>query len=136
MSLAGAQILLYPTAIGWDPADLDEEKTRQIEAWQTIQRSHAIANNVPVISCNRVGFESSNGKPADGIQFWGASFVCGPQGEMLAQASNNKECVLTADLNLRRNEELSRIWPFFRDRRIDAYADLLQRYRDKEAAGK
>jgi N-carbamoylputrescine amidase len=130
MSLAGAQLLLYPTAIGWEPADDEAEKTRQTEAWKTIQRAHAIANNLPVLSCNRVGFEPAKQDQQDGIQFWGSSFVCGPQGELVAEAHYNKECVLVADLYLERCEALRQIWPFLRDRRIDAYNDLLLRYRD------
>ena len=130
MSLAGAQLLLYPTAIGWEPADNEAEKNRQTEAWKTIQRAHAIANNLPVLSCNRIGFEPATQHQQDGIQFWGSSFVCGPQGELVAEAPYNKECVLMADLYLERCEELRQIWPFLRDRRIDAYNDLLLRYRD------
>ncbi len=130
MSMAGAQLLLYPTAIGWDPVDSKEEQSRQREAWQIIQRGHAIANNLPVLSCNRVGFEASP-NPDEGIEFWGSSFVCGPQGEMLAEAQYNKECVLLADIKLDRTEILRKIWPFLRDRRIDAYQDLLLRYRDQ-----
>jgi len=129
MSLAGAQLLLYPTAIGWEPSDTDEEKLRQKEAWQIIQRSHAIANHLPVLSCNRVGFEASPVQ-GEGIQFWGSSFVCGPQGEMLAEAADNKECVLLADISLDHTEKLRKIWPFLRDRRIDAYQELSLRFRD------
>ena len=131
MALAGAEILLYPTAIGWEPTDNNEEKSRQKDAWQIIQRSHAIANNIPVLSCNRVGYEQSPDQN-EGIDFWGSSFVCGPQGELLAEASYNKECILMADIKLDSTEKLRKIWPFFRDRRIDAYQDLMLRYRDQE----
>jgi len=130
MRLAGADILLYPTAIGWDPADNNEEKNRQRDAWQIIQRSHAISNNLPVLSCNRVGFETAIDNPATGIEFWGSSFICGPQGEILDEAPYNKECVLMADISLNRSHEISKIWPFLRDRRIDAYQDLLRRFID------
>ena len=129
MALAGADLLLYPTAIGWDPADDDDEKARQRDAWITLQRGHAVANGIPVLSCNRVGHEAS---PADGrgITFWGSSFVVGPQGEFLAQASNDQRELLIVDVDLQRSEAVRRIWPFLRDRRIDAYADLTKRYRD------
>ncbi len=129
MALAGADFLLYPTAIGWDPADDDEEKARQRDAWITVQRGHAVANGIPVLSCNRVGHEAA---PADGrgITFWGSSFVAGPQGEFLAQASNDQRELLIVDVDLQRSEAVRRIWPFLRDRRIDAYADLSKRYRD------
>jgi N-carbamoylputrescine amidase len=129
MALAGADLLLYPTAIGWDPADDAAEKTRQRDAWITVQRGHAIANGLPLLACNRTGVESA---PDDGrgLQFWGSSFVAGPQGEMLAQASADRRELLIADIDLARSESVRRIWPFLRDRRIDAYGDLLKRYRD------
>jgi len=129
MALAGADLLLYPTAIGWDPSDDDGEKQRQLNAWITIQRAHGIANGLPVLVANRTGFEQS---PEDdsGIQFWGNSFVCGPQGEFLAQADNDNEQVLLADLDMQRSESVRRIWPYLRDRRVDAYGDLTKRYRD------
>lgn len=130
MALAGADLLIYPTAIGWDPRDTAEEKARQLEAWITIQRSHAIANGIPVVSVNRVGFEKSADQAAAGIQFWGNSFVAGCQGEFIAKAGPDKEEVLVVDLDLGRCEGVRRIWPFLRDRRIDAYGDLLKRYRD------
>ena len=130
MALAGADCLLYPTAIGWDPTDSDVEKQRQLDSWITIQRSHAIANGIPVLSCNRTGFEVDPGNKDSGIQFWGNSFIAGPQGEILAQASPDNEEVLFAEINLAHNEEVRQIWPFLRDRRIDAYQDLLQRFRD------
>ncbi|MBB09914.1 MAG: acyltransferase [Alcanivorax sp.] len=129
MALAGADLLLYPTAIGWDPSDDDGEKQRQLNAWITIQRAHGIANGLPVLGANRTGFEQS---PVDdsGIQFWGNSFVCGPQGEFLAQADNDNEQVLLADVDMQRSESVRRIWPYLRDRRVDAYGDLTKRYRD------
>ena len=125
MALNGAELLLYPTAIGWDPRDADAEKARQRDAWITIQRAHAIANGLPVIVCNRVGHEPD--PSGAGIQFWGSSFVAGPQGELLAEAGNDPS-ELVADVDLGRTEAVRRIWPFLRDRRIDAYADLLKRY--------
>ncbi|HKZ16996.1 MAG TPA: carbon-nitrogen hydrolase, partial [Geobacteraceae bacterium] len=130
MALAGAQILVYPTAIGWDPADGAEEKKRQLEAWITIQRAHAVANGIPVIAVNRVGYEAAPGSDDNGIQFWGNSFVAGCQGEILAQGPDDKEELLVAGIDLTRSEDVRRIWPFLRDRRIDAYQDLLRRYRD------
>jgi N-carbamoylputrescine amidase len=129
MALAGADLLLYPTAIGWDPADDAAEKIRQRDAWITVQRGHAIANGLPLLACNRTGTESA---PDDGrgLQFWGSSFVAGPQGEMLAQAATDRRELLIADVDLARSESVRRIWPFLRDRRIDSYGDLLKRYRD------
>jgi len=129
MALAGADLLLYPTAIGWDPADGDAEKMRQRDAWITVQRGHAVANGLPLLACNRFGFEASpvGGR---GAQFWGSSFVAGPQGEVLAQASSDSRELLVTDIDLARSDSVRRIWPFLRDRRIDAYADLLRRYRD------
>lgn len=130
MAMAGAEILLYPTAIGWDKNDEKEEQKRQHDAWFTIQRAHAVANSLPVIVANRTGFEASpmNGDP--GIQFWGQSFIAGPQGEVLALASSDKEENLMVELDMKRCESVRRIWPYFRDRRIDAYDDLLKRWRD------
>jgi len=129
MALAGAEVLLYPTAIGWDPRDTDAEKERQRMAWILSHRGHAVANGLPVLSCNRTGFEPS---PIDGpgIQFWGSSFVCGPQGEILAEASLDAAQILYAEVDLARGEAVRRIWPFLRDRRIDAYGDLTKRFRD------
>ena len=130
MALAGADLLIYPTAIGFDPNDQEDEQLRQIDAWRTIQRSHAIANGLPVLACNRVGFEpdhSGNGRDAE---FWGHSLVLGPQGEIIDEAGKEAE-VLIADIDLARSEHVRRIWPFLRDRRIDAYQDLLKRYRDR-----
>lgn len=130
MALNGAELLLYPTAIGWDPRDDEAEKNRQLESWITIQRSHAIANGIPVLSCNRVGHEPDPGKHSEGIRFWGNSFIAGPQGEIVATAGDANGETLVAELDLARAESVRRIWPFFRDRRIDQYADLLKRYSD------
>lgn len=130
MALAGAQILLYPTAIGWDPDDTPEEQQRQLQAWMIIQRGHAIANGLPVAACNRVGYEADPSGAGVGAQFWGSSFVCGPQGEIIAQAGDQAPELLVAEIDLARTEQVRRIWPFLRDRRIDAYDDLRQRYRD------
>jgi len=129
MALAGAELLLYPTAIGWDPGDDQAEQQRQLHAWQTIQRAHAVANGIPVLSCNRVGFEASPLPGADGIQFWGHSFVCGPQGELLAEATT-EATLLQAQVDLDHGEAVRRIWPFLRDRRIDAYDGIERRYLD------
>lgn len=128
MALAGAEVLLYPTAIGWDPTDPQDEKDRQRGAWILSHRGHAVANGLPVLSCNRVGHEQS---PLDaaGIDFWGNSHVLGPQGEFLAEAGAEPQ-LLVVDVDLARSEQVRRIWPFLRDRRIDAYGDLLKRYRD------
>lgn len=130
MALAGAEMLVYPTAIGWDPKDTPEEQARQRDAWITIQRSHAVANCIPVVSVNRVGFEPCPDGQGNGIRFWGSSFVAGCQGKILAQASMDKEEVLAATLDPARTDQVRRIWPFLRDRRIDSYQDLLKRYRD------
>lgn len=130
MALAGAEILIYPTAIGWDPNDTAAEKKRQLDAWITIQRSHAVANGIPLISVNRVGFEAEPSGAGAGIDFWGNSFVAGPQGEFLSEGSNDREEVLVVEIDGKRSEDVRRIWPFLRDRRIDAYGDLLKRYRD------
>ena len=130
MALAGAELLIYPTAIGWDPNDTPEEHERQRAAWETIQRGHAVANGLPVLAINRVGFEASPDPTASGIRFWGNSFVAGPQGELLAKASNDQEELLIVELDLSRTEQVRRIWPFLRDRRIDAYQDLTKRFRD------
>ena len=129
MALAGAEILVYPTAIGWDPEDTPEEQQRQLDAWITIQRAHAVANGVPVISCNRVGFEQAPDSEA-GIQFWGNSFIAGPQGEFITQADAFDIKVLTATVDATRAERVRRIWPFLRDRRIDAYGELVKRFID------
>lgn len=129
MALAGAELLLYPTAIGWDPDDEQPEKDRQRNAWILSHRGHAVANGLPVLSCNRVGHESSP-MGTSGIQFWGSSHVLGPQGEFLAEANQNDPEILMCEVDMERSEHVRRIWPFLRDRRIDAYGDLLKRYRD------
>jgi N-carbamoylputrescine amidase len=129
MALAGADLLLYPTAIGWDPGDAQDEKDRQRMAWLLSHRGHAVANGLPVLSCNRIGHEASP-LGAAGIDFWGSSHVLGPQGEVIAEAGTDTAQVLVADVDLDRSEHVRRIWPFLRDRRIDAYQDLLRRYRD------
>ncbi|RJE77437.1 acyltransferase [Pseudoalteromonas sp. MSK9-3] len=130
MAMAGAEILIYPTAIGWDPRDDQAEQIRQRDAWIISQRAHAIANGVPVISVNRVGHESDPSKQSDGILFWGNSFVAGPQGEMLLHASENEEQTAVVELDQARSESVRRIWPYLRDRRIDHYQDLCKIYRD------
>jgi N-carbamoylputrescine amidase len=129
MALAGAEMLLYPTAIGWDPDDEQAEKDRQRGAWILSHRGHAVANGLPVLSCNRIGHEPSP-LGTSGIRFWGSSHVLGPQGEVLAEAATDRAQVLVAELDMDRSEHVRRIWPFLRDRRIDAYQDLLRRYRD------
>jgi N-carbamoylputrescine amidase len=130
MTLGGAQILLYPTAIGWSPVDTADEQARQRDAWLTIQRAHAIANGLSVLTCNRTGFEADDSGHTDGIQFWGSSAVFGPQGEILEQATENEAGIVVATIDLQRTEQVRRLWPYLRDRRIDAYQDLLRRYRD------
>jgi len=129
MALAGADLLIYPTAIGWDKNDTNEEQARQLDAWITVQRGHAVANGLPVISCNRIGFElAPHGE--SGIDFWGNSFITGSQGEFLAHANASETQVLTAEIDLVRSETVRRIWPFLRDRRIDAFGDLTKRFID------
>jgi len=132
MSMAGADLLVYPTAIGWKEIDIDdaEENNRQRDAWITIQRSHAVANGIPVLSINRTGFEPDPALEGNGIHFWGSSFVAGCQGDFLAEASMDQEDVLIAEINKSRSDLVRRAWPFFRDRRIDEYSELLKRYRD------
>lgn len=130
MALAGAEMLIYPTAIGWESSDSIEEKSRQHGAWHTIQRSHAVANGLPVIAVNRVGQELDWTGVTGGIQFWGQSFVAGPQGELLHEASPDREENAVIDLDKNRTEAVRRIWPFFRDRRIDFYHGLTKRYLD------
>lgn len=129
MAMAGAEILFYPTAIGWDPNDDEQEQMRQQGAWETIQRAHAVANSVPVVVANRTGFEASPNSADAGIQFWGHSFIAGPQGEILAMAQDDSEQNITAELDMQKSEHIKRIWPYFRDRRIDAYQDLTKRWR-------
>ena len=131
MALAGAELLIYPTAIGYDPNDPADERARQREAWITVQRGHAVANGVPVVSVNRVGFEPDASGVGAGAQFWGSSFVAGCQGELLAMAGETDEEVLVVELDRARSERVRRMWPFLRDRRIDHYQDLVLRYRDR-----
>ena len=131
MTLKGAEILIYPTAIGWFEVDSTEEKQRQLNAWITIQRSHAIANAIPVISCNRVGVEYDPSGVLEGTRFWGNSFICGTQGEMLAHAEHQDESILYADIDNECTKEVRDIWPFLRDRRIEDYSCLLKRYCEK-----
>src|SRR5690348_10406489 len=128
MALAGADLLLYPTAIGWVAADDKPEQSRQREAWITIQRAHAVANGLPVLVCNRIGHEDDPSGAGSGIDFWGSSFVAGPQGEILAQADVTSATVLVTDIDLGRSEAVRRIWPYLRDRRIDAYSEILKRF--------
>ena len=131
MALAGADMLIYPTAIGWDPRDHASERARQRDAWITIQRAHAVANGLPVLVANRVGLEPDPSNTSPGIQFWGSSFVAGPQGEILAQSPTDEPHLLMHDIDLGHTEKVRRIWPFLRDRRIDAYGGITQRYLDK-----
>lgn len=130
MALKGAEILIYPTAIGWFMSDEYEERMRQRDAWLGVQKGHAIANGIPTIAINRVGFEEDQSKVLEGIQFWGSSFVFGPQGEELAMGSAEKEEIIYVELDMNRSEEVRRIWPFLRDRRIESYGDILKRYCD------
>ena len=127
MALAGAELLIYPTAIGYDPNDTKEEQERQRMAWQTVQRGHAVANGLPVVTVNRVGSENSENSE---IPFWGTSFVAGPQGELLYEAPTDKEVATVVEVDMQRSEQVRRWWPFLRDRRIDAYNDLTRRYID------
>lgn len=128
MAMNGADLLFYPTAIGWDPADDIDEKKRQRDAWVTIQRAHAIANGLPVVVANRVGFEASPANDGSGIDFWGSSFVAGAQGEILCQAPTDAEHNMLVDIDFRRTDTVRRIWPYFRDRRIDAYEGIVKRW--------
>ncbi|SEG01226.1 carbon-nitrogen hydrolase [Parabacteroides chinchillae] len=128
MAMRGAEMLIYPTAIGWESSDTDEEKQRQLGAWVTVQRGHAVANGLPVITVNRTGHEPDPSGQTKGIQFWGNSFVAGPQGELIAEFSNNKEEVRVIDIDKSRSENVRRWWPFFRDRRIDAFGGLTERF--------
>ena len=130
MALAGADVLIYPTAIGYKPEDPEDEHTRQTEAWITVQRGHAVANCVPVLAINRTGYEEDPSPAREGMQFWGKSFVAGCQGEILAMAPSDEETVLMADVDLERVDLVRRAWPFLRDRRIELYGDLLKRFRD------
>lgn len=128
MAMAGADLLIYPTAIGWESSDVEREKNRQKDAWVIAQRAHAVSNGLHVISVNRTGHELDPSGQTNGIQFWGNSFVAGPQGELLTEASNDKEENLVIEIDLKRSEEVRRWWPFFRDRRIDAFGNLTKRY--------
>ena len=128
MAMKGADMLIYPTAIGWESTDTQDEKNRQRDAWIISQRGHAVANGLPVISVNRVGWEKDPSEATNGIQFWGSSFVAGPQGEIIRQASSENEENMVVEVSLTRSEDVRRIWPFFRDRRIDAYTDILKRF--------
>jgi N-carbamoylputrescine amidase len=130
MALAGAELLIYPTAIGWNPEDDQSEQKRQLDAWIAIQRGHAVANGLHVIAVNRTGFEPDLSGQTKGIQFWGNSFICGPQGELLCACSNDSEEYRVISIDMDRSESVRRIWPFFRDRRIDAYNNLTSRFID------
>ncbi|MDX1696331.1 MAG: carbon-nitrogen hydrolase [Ketobacteraceae bacterium] len=127
MALAGAEMLLYPTAIGWEQSDSVDEQQRQLHAWRTIQQSHAVANHLPVLVANRIGHEEDPGKQTEGTRFWGNSFITGQQGELLALADDTESLALVAEVDLKRTEYLRRLWPYFRDRRIDAYGPILKR---------
>lgn len=129
MALAGADMLIYPTAIGWDMNDTEEERNRQLGAWITVQRGHAVANGLPVITVNRVGHEDDPSGASDGIEFWGNSFVVGPQGEFILHAPTIGETNAVVEVDLGRSEDVRRIWPFLRDRRIDEYSDIVKRFR-------
>ena len=130
MALKGAKILIYPTAIGWFEGDSEDEKSRQLEAWVAVQRGHSVANGLPVVAVNRVGFEKDDSGVMDGIKFWGNSFVFGPQGEELFRANSTDELCKIVEIDMKRSEEVRRIWPFLRDRRIDAYANITKRFID------
>ena len=130
MALKGAKILIYPTAIGWFEGDSDDEKSRQLEAWVAVQRGHSVANGLPVVAVNRVGFEKDDSGVMNGIKFWGNSFVFGPQGEQLFRANSTDELCKIVEIEMKRSEEVRRIWPFLRDRRIDAYANITKRFID------
>lgn len=130
MAMRGARMLVYPTAIGWNPDDTDEEKRRQLDAWVTIQRSHAVANGLPVVSVNRCGFEEDPSGQTSGIDFWGSSFVAGPQGELLFEAPDDAPCERIVEVDMARSENVRQWWPFLRDRRIDAYGPIVKRFLD------
>ncbi|MDR0574570.1 MAG: carbon-nitrogen hydrolase [Tannerella sp.] len=130
MTLKGADLLLYPTAIGWESSDANDEKQRQQDAWQTVQRGHAVANELHVITVNRVGHEPDPSGQTNGIQFWGHSFICGPQGEIISQLPDDEEKITVTDIDLKRGEQVRRWWPFLRDRRIDAFGELTKRFLD------
>lgn len=128
MAMRGADLLIYPTAIGWESSDTNEEKARQLGAWVTVQRGHAVANGLPVVSVNRVGHEPDPSGQTNGIRFWGNSFVAGPQGELLAELPNDEDTVRVVEVDMARSENVRRWWPFFRDRRIDAFGGLTERF--------
>ncbi|WP_434504279.1 carbon-nitrogen hydrolase [Prevotella sp.] len=130
MALSGAEILIYPTAIGYESSDAKEEQERQREAWTTVMRGHAVANGLPVVAVNRVGYEPDPSKQTNGIEFWGSSFVAGPQGEMLYRASNNEEGTKLLTIDMEHSEQVRRWWPFLRDRRIDKYNEITKRFID------
>ena len=130
MALAGAELLIYPTAIGYESTDTPEEQERQREAWTTVQRGHAVANGLPVIAVNRTGYESDPSGQTNGITFWGSSFVAGAQGEFLYRAPKDEEINIVVEVDMNRSENVRRWWPFLRDRRIDSFADLTKRFRD------
>lgn len=130
MALRGAEVLIYPTAIGWNPDDDDDEKQRQREAWITVQRGHAVANGIPVVSVNRVGYEEDPSEASSGIDFWGSSFVAGPQGEFLALCPENAAQDVVVEIDMKRSENVRRWWPFLRDRRIENYGGLIKRFLD------
>lgn len=130
MAMKGAEILIYPTAIGYESSDIEDEKQRQRNAWITVQRGHAVANGLPVVAVNRVGFEPDPSGQTNGITFWGNSFVTGPQGEFIYEASTDKEEIAVIEIDKKRSEQVRRWWPFFRDRRIDAFEDITKRYID------
>ncbi len=130
MAMRGAEMLIYPTAIGWESSDSEDEKKRQREAWVTVQRGHAVANGLPVVTVNRVGFEPDPSGVTGGISFWGSSFIAGPQGEFLYQAPDDSEAMAVVDIDLKRSEQVRRWWPFLRDRRIDSFSGLTRRYLD------
>lgn len=130
MALAGAELLIYPTAIGYGPSDKPKEQQRQLAAWMAVQQGHAVANSIPIITVNRVGFEADPSQATAGIDFWGGSFVAGCQGEILGQAGTKAEELLCIDIDLEHSEKIRQIWPFFRDRRIDQYQEILKRFRD------
>lgn len=132
MAMQGAEVLIYPTAIGYESTDAPEEQARQREAWITVQRGHAVANGLPLVAVNRTGHEPDPSGQTAGIQFWGSSFVAGPQGEILRQAPTDEECCFTVDLDLDRSERVRRWWPFLRDRRIDCFDGLTRRYLDED----
>ena len=129
-ALAGADLIVIPTAIGWDPADTEDEKRRQRDAWITIQRAHAVANGVPLVSCNRTGFEEDPSNQTKGIEFWGSSFVAGPQGEILVECTTDTSNPVVVNVDLDHNERVRQTWPYLRDRRIDAYGGITNRFND------